>query len=101
MPVGDDVMVPVPVPDRVAVSVMPGWNVAVTDRVAVIATTQVVVPVQAPVQPVNTLVDPGVAVNVTLVPAVNVREQVVPHEMPVGLDVTVPVPVPDRVTVRV
>jgi hypothetical protein len=68
MPVGDDVMVPVPVPVLVTVSVMPGWNVAVTDLAAVIATAQVVVPVQAPDQPVNTLVDPAVAVNVTLVP---------------------------------
>jgi hypothetical protein len=47
-----------------------GWNVAVTDRAAVIDTVQELVPVQAPDQPVKVLVDEGVAVSVTEVPDV-------------------------------
>jgi hypothetical protein len=43
-------------------------NVAVTFRVAVMATVQVVVPVQAPVQPVNVEPAAGTATSVTLVP---------------------------------
>ena len=59
---------------------------------------QVPEPVHAPDQPVNTLVDVGVAVRVTDIPDANGALQVVPQLMPVGLDVTVPEPVPDRVT---
>jgi hypothetical protein len=72
-------------------------NVAVTAASAVIVKVQVVVvPEQAPPQFTNT--DPsatvGVAVRVTLVPEGNAWEQPVPvpQLMPVGFDVTVPVP---------
>jgi hypothetical protein len=75
---------------------------AVTDVAALIVTVQLPVPEQPPpLQPVK--VDPaaGVAVSVTAAPLVNDAEQVVPHEMPAGLLVTVPVPVPARETVSV
>ena len=63
--------------------------------------TQLPVPLHAPLQPVK--VDPvaAVAVSVTLVPAVTVVLQVLPQVMPLGLEVTVPVPVPLLVTDRV
>jgi hypothetical protein len=50
---------------------------------------------------VNLLPDAAVAVNETVVVSVNVREHVVPHEIPDGDDVTVPDPVPVLVTVNV
>jgi len=52
-----------------------------------------------PVQPPNT--DPvfGVAESVMTVPAVKLDEQVVPHEMPAGVLVTVPAPLPVFATV--
>jgi len=58
----------------------------------------VLAPVQLPVQPVK--IDPaaGAAVSVTTVPVVNEVEQVAPQEMPVGALVTVPLPLPDLVT---
>ncbi len=40
------------------------------------------------------------AVRVTVVPLASVAEQVEPQLMPPVLEVTVPVPVPDRATVR-
>jgi hypothetical protein len=43
----------------------------------------------------------GVAVRVTAAPLVNAAEHVVPQEIPAGLLVTVPLPVPDRETVSV
>ena len=75
-------------------------NVAVTARAEVIETVQPPVPVQAPLQPVN--VDPvaGAAVTVTVVPLANDVAHVLPQEMPVGVLVTVPLPVPDFVTVN-
>jgi hypothetical protein len=73
MPAGELLTVPPPLPDLVTVSVRGASpNVAVTEVAAFIVTVQVPVPVQPPLQPVN--VDPaaGVAVNVTVVPFVNV-----------------------------
>lgn len=51
-------------------------------------------PVQAPDQPANS--DPGLAdaLSVTGVPDVNSQAQVAPHQMPAGLLVTGPLPVP-------
>lgn len=60
---------------------------------------QLPVPEQAPLQPLNVEPDAGVAVMVTLVPWLNVDEHVLPQSMPAGVDVTVPVPAPDLVTV--
>jgi hypothetical protein len=57
------------------------------------------VPVHAPVHPVNTELAPGLAVSVTDVPTVKLALHVSPQLMPAGVLVTVPVPVPDFVTV--
>jgi hypothetical protein len=75
---------------------------AVTEVAALIVTVQVPVPEQPPpLQPVNVEPAEGVAVSVTEVPLVNDAEHVVPHAMPAGLLVIVPVPVPAGETVRV
>jgi hypothetical protein len=123
MPAGALLTVPVPVPDLVTPSGKDDctkladncgapprrWfrpppplaveNVALTACTALIVTVQVPVPVQAPFQPVN--VDPvaGVAVKATAVPLANEARHVVPQEMLAGALVTVPLPVPDLVTV--
>src|SRR5437660_1395086 len=74
-------------------------NVAVTARTALIVTLQVPVPVQLPLQPVKVAPAAGVAVRVTRVPVVKAVEQVAPQEIPPGELVTVPLLVPDLVTV--
>src|SRR5207253_6682643 len=77
-------------------------NVAVTVVAAESVTTHDPVPEQPPlVQPVK--VDPAaaVAVNVIAVPLVKLAEQVAPQLIPAGELVTVPLPVPAGVTVRV
>jgi hypothetical protein len=76
-------------------------NVAVTERAWVIVTVQVPVPVQAPLQPVKVEPVDAVAVRVTLVPLVKVALQVAPQLTPVGLELTVPDPVPLFVRVMV
>ena len=70
MPVGDDVTVPVPVPALVTVNanVEALLKVAVTARAAVIDSTQLPVPVHAPVQPENVEPVAAAAVSVTDVP---------------------------------
>ena len=68
-------------------------NVALTDAAAAMLTVQVPVPEQPPpVHPVN--VDPaaGEALSVTEVPETKLAAQVLPHAMPAGLLVTVPLP---------
>ena len=105
IPVGALVTVPLPVPDLVTVSendVGNSVNVAVTALAALTVTTQVPVPAQPPpLQPVKVEPVAGVAVRVTAVPLVKPCEQVVPQAMPVGALLTVPVPVPDLVTLSV
>ena len=103
MPAGLLVTVPVPNPalatDKVKLLRV---NVPVTLLAASMVTTHVPVPLQPPpLQPVK--VDPadGVAVSVTMVPAAYDWLQSVPQLMPVGLLVSVPVPVPALVTVSV
>ena len=67
-------------------------------------TVQLLVPVHAPVQPVNVLPLSGVAVKDTPAEVEKLAvavEQEAPQEMPLGLLVTVPLPVFVRVTVRV
>ena len=71
---------------------------------ALSVTVQVPVPEQPPpLQPVKVEPAAGVAVKVAAVPLANAAEHVAPHEIPAGLLVTVPVPVPlgltDSVTV--
>src|SRR5262249_21172657 len=75
-------------------------NVAVIAYAAVTGSVHVgLVPVHGvfEVQPPNALPAAGTAVNVTFVPYVNGAVHVLPQLMPVGLDVTVPVPLPLRV----
>ena len=63
-------------------------------------TVQEPVPVQPPpLQPENVEPAAGTAVKVTAVPLVKPVEQVVPQEMPAGALTTLPLPVPDCVTV--
>jgi hypothetical protein len=61
-------------------------------------TVHVPVPVHAPVQPANTDPKFGVAVRVTMTPLKGAT-QVLGHDIPLGEDVTVPLPVPAGVTV--
>jgi hypothetical protein len=102
MPAGELVTVPLAVPALVTVRENDGnENVAVTDRAALIATVHVdAVPVQLPVQPPKIEPADGVAVNVTVVVLVYDAEHVVPQVMPAGELVTMPLPLPDLVTVR-
>ena len=72
-------------------------NVAVQPMLPVIVTVPAVV--QLPDQPANVEPDAGIAVKVMAVPLFSVVEQVLPQLIPVGLLVTVPVPVPARLTV--
>lgn len=57
------------------------------------------VPLQAPLQPLKTWPEPGVAARLTAVPDVNVEEHVAPQLIPAGALVTEPVP--DTVVVSV
>lgn len=74
-------------------------NVAVTDSDELIVTEQVPVPVQAPVQPAKAEPVAGVSVKETTVPLINFALHVPGQLMPAGLLVTVPVPLPAKVTV--
>lgn len=74
-------------------------KVAVTARAALIVTLQLPVPVQLPLQPEKVELVAGTAVRVTTVLLVNDDAHAVPHEIPVGALVTVPLPVPALVTV--
>src|SRR5437870_1229512 len=75
-------------------------KVAMTARAALIVTLQGPVPVQLPLQPVKVAPAAGAGVRVTTVPVVRAVEQVAPQEIPADELVTVPLPVPDLVTVR-
>jgi hypothetical protein len=71
-----------------------------TARPAADVTLQVVdVPEHPPDQPTKVLPVAGTAVSVTVVPEMNVPVHVDPQLIPAGVDVTVPDPVPARVTV--
>ncbi|MBI3607018.1 MAG: hypothetical protein HY207_03520 [Nitrospirae bacterium] len=77
-------------------------NVAETDWAVVMVTLQVPAPVHPPpLHPLKNDPDAAVAVRVTLAPLAKVAEQVEPQSIPVGALVTVPLPVPDGVTVSV
>jgi hypothetical protein len=70
--------------------------------VALIVTTHVLVwPLQAPPHPLKVEPVMGVAVNVTVAPVAYTSEQSLPQAIPAGLEVTVPLPFPWRVTVSV
>ena len=76
-------------------------KVAVTFCAALMLTTQLPVPVHAPLQPVKLLPAADVAVRVTLAPVVKDALQLVPQLMPAGVLVIVPEPVPLRATLSV
>ena len=102
IPAGVLVTVPPPLPPFVTVSAKVG-----TSKVAVTAVAPEIVTVQAPapehpppLQPLKIDPESGVAVSVTAVPLVKFVVQFVPHAMPAGVLVTVPLPVPALVTVR-
>jgi phage tail protein X len=104
IPLGLLVTLPDPVPANVTESakvVAEVLNVAVTDLAALIVTLQVPVPLQAPLQPAK--VDPAAAaaVKVTTVPLLKFALQVLGQVIPLGLLVTLPLPVPAKVTERV
>jgi hypothetical protein len=67
-------------------------NVAVTDLAASIDTTQAPLPLQLPDHPVNVHPGAGEADSPTTAPLANSAEQVAPHAMPPGADVTSPDP---------
>jgi hypothetical protein len=102
MPAGLLVTVPSPEPALFTVSVS-AWTakVAVTVVAALSVTAQVPVPEQPPpLQPVKVEPAAGVAVKVMAVPLVYEAVHVAPHDMPEGALLTVPVPAPDLLTVR-
>ena len=72
---------------------------AVTETGPPKVTLHVPVPLQVPPHPEKVMPESGVAVKVTCVLLANVAVQVDPQLMPDGLLVTVPVPVPAKVTV--
>src|SRR5438309_7303291 len=103
MPAGLDVTVPLPTPVLLTVSVKRcSVNIAVTVRVALIVTVQVVPETEShPVHPVKIESGPGVAVSVTGESLVNDAEQALPHVIPAGFDVTLPSPSPCLITASV
>jgi hypothetical protein len=68
-------------------------KLAVTCRAWLIATLQLLLPEQAPPQPWKVAPLAGVAVRVTEVPLAKLAEQVLPQLIPVGLELTAPLPV--------
>jgi hypothetical protein len=104
-----ELTVPVPFPPLESVSQkppLPFVKVAVTCAAALIAIVHCVgtfgTGVQFELNPPKLEVPAGAAVSVTAVPVSKAQlalPQLVPQEMPAGLDVTVPVPKPDLLTV--
>lgn len=108
MPVGFEVTTPLPVPDFVMVSVYCGDGVGDTAAkvaVQVLSALRTIlaaeeVPAQFPDQPVKVEPVLATAESVIVVLAAYADWQVVPQEIPAGLDVTTPTPVPEAVTDR-
>jgi hypothetical protein len=100
IPAGALVTVPAPAPVLLTVRVTgSGANVAVTLVAALNATTHAPVPEQPPpLHPEKAEPAAAAAVRVTLLPPGKVEEQVVPQLMPAGVLVTLPLPVPERLT---
>jgi hypothetical protein len=103
IPDGLDVTVPPPEPPFDTVSVRSaGAKEAFTELLLPpIVMVHEPVPEQAPDQPVNLESLSGFALNVTVWPSSNLAEQVLPQLIRVGLEVTIPSPVPLFVTARV
>jgi hypothetical protein len=75
-------------------------KVAVTACAALMVTLQVPVPEQAPLHPANVEPVPATSVKVTTVPLLKLALQVLGQLMPLGLLLTVPLPVPAGVTLN-
>ncbi len=92
-----------PLPLTVTVSVTPGTKVAVTVMFEVMGMLHALgsVPVQAPLQPTNADVGSGRARRFTVKPLAKSPEHVLPQLMIPELSVTVPLPAPALVTLRV
>jgi hypothetical protein len=103
IPLGFEVTVPLPAPDLAMVSVKATWvKVAVTDFAALKLTVQEAPETEShPLQLEKTDPVAAVAVRVTTVPLSYWAEQVEPQSIPLGLEVTVPLPGPDLATVSV
>jgi hypothetical protein len=106
MPVGEEVTVPVPLPVFVTVSVYAVSvgcvaNVAVTLLAPLTTSVHVPVPVQAPPQPEKVEPEFGVALRARLVPLATFALQVLPQSMALGLEATVPPPLPFLLTATV
>jgi hypothetical protein len=94
--------VPDPVPAPVTVrEYVCATKVAVTLRAWLMVTLHAPVPLQAPLQPEKVEPAAGVAVKVTLVPDEKLALQVLPQVIPAGVLVTLPLPVPLLLAVRV
>src|SRR6185295_8714998 len=98
-PEGEDVMTPSPEPSFVTVK-LTGFNVkvAVTAVADSIGMTQSPVPEHAPDHPANALSSDELAASVTTAAALKFAVHVNPQSIPAGVDMTRPVPVPDRAT---
>src|SRR5262245_30067709 len=102
MPLGDDVMVPpaAPAPAFTTLSTyVCNVNVAVTVVALLSGRTHPPVPVQPPLHPVNVEPTAGAAVSVIAVPMLYDEVHADPQLIPVGTDVTAPVPLPASTTV--
>ena len=106
MPAGVLVTVPLPVPVVLTASATNGTGAGSNVAVIVVSpstvTTQRSVPLHpAPVHPAKTESVPGEAVSVTVSPGTYVAPQVALQSMPAGTLVTVPLPAPAVLTVKV
>jgi hypothetical protein len=101
IPAGLLVTAPLPVPARVTVKVVTDLlNEAVTELFALSVTVQVAMPLHVPDHPAKVEPASGVAVSVTTVPLLNGALQVFPQLIPSGVLVTVPDPLPERLTLN-
>ena len=103
IPSGEEVTTPVPVPALLTVmDGVPGGGVKVkaasTLEAAFMVTVQAPVPLQAPLQPAKVEPLAAVGVSVTIVAWLKFALHVAPQLIPAAELVTVPLPVPLRVT---
>jgi hypothetical protein len=104
MPTGALTTLPVPFPGKVTVKVIVEEDAALksADTAVLFASVilQPAVPLQAPDQPPNVELAPGLSVNETCVPAGKLALQIVPQAIPLGELLTAPLPFPRSETVK-